>query len=593
MRVFMPLNTTWAAFCLAILLLCLGAIIFLQSRHLISTRRALYFAIATIGSVATFYIPLYAMGIKSDHDHLFWSVRWALVADWFSVALILANLSLAGWVIYSVGEGTLTNTRGLFLSLVSALISTYLIVLWALLPLKIEMSLPSWVTLPTQPDPFNFALEVLLFAALTKTTLDLLKNRISIRHMLIRSGVTCLVTALAVIGWYSGARILVMPTVSWDIALLFGVTALPLLRHKRGRWLRPVPVIQSVFALTLLVPVIFNNYQPLALWEWATANSQGNDCGPVVSVFKAALSLNPKLTVPAQKIALCDNRRTTPLDIHPHKIVFKSDRAGKWSLFTMNEDGSDQTQLNNSFMGEMIYGISWSPDGARLAFTTQSVDASSIYAWYIYAMNENGSQLTLLKSAPYLIGNPHWLPDGQHLTYGSYVSGKVQLYMMNNDGGADHLFTNMDESSASAWSPNAPYIVFRGIQGNEPPRIFVRSLDGTVQYALTTGNHDGYDIAWSLDGQSLAFTATDKDSHRGIATVGLDGTDLRQLTKMGTRSEGDNWHPTWSPDGQLLAFSSDRGGKSGIYIMNADGSDVRCLACGSYNSESPTWQPSQ
>ena len=31
-------------------------------------------------------------------------------------------------------------------------------------------------------------------------------------------------------------------------------------------------------------------------------------------------------------------------------------------------------------------------------------------------------------------------------------------------------------------------------------------------------------------------------------------------------------HPTWSPDGKLIAFASDRGGNYQIYIMRKDGS---------------------
>ena len=160
---------------------------------------------------------------------------------------------------------------------------------------------------------------------------------------------------------------------------------------------------------------------------------------------------------------------------------------------------------------------------------------------------------------------------------------------MDSDGSADHLFTNIDESYASAWSSNAPYVVFRAKQSNGPSRIFLQNLDGTIQYPLPTEIPEGYDNDWSPDGQWIAFTSA--DSHRGIATVRIDGTNLRQLTKMGTAAEGNNWYPTWSPNGQRLAFSSDRGGKSGIYIMNADGTDVHCIACGPNNSESPTWQP--
>jgi Tol biopolymer transport system component len=53
--------------------------------------------------------------------------------------------------------------------------------------------------------------------------------------------------------------------------------------------------------------------------------------------------------------------------------------------------------------------------------------------------------------------------------------------------------------------------------------------------------------------------------------------DFRRLTT----EPGRDVSPTWSPDGKLIAFVSDRRGDFGVYRMNAaDGTDVRRLASG-------------
>ncbi len=69
-----------------------------------------------------------------------------------------------------------------------------------------------------------------------------------------------------------------------------------------------------------------------------------------------------------------------------------------------------------------------------------------------------------------------------------------------------------------------------------------------------------------------------------IYTCAIDGSDITQLTS----NAGNNEHPTWSPDGMLIAFSSDRTGSHQIYIMRKDGSNVTRITNGGDNT-SPTW----
>ena len=66
-------------------------------------------------------------------------------------------------------------------------------------------------------------------------------------------------------------------------------------------------------------------------------------------------------------------------------------------------------------------------------------------------------------------------------------------------------------------------------------------------------------------GRSLAFYAGPRGDHN-IYTIGLDGKDLRQLTQG-----GDNLAPSYSPDGQWIAFTSFRDGNNEIYAIHPDG----------------------
>jgi TolB protein len=74
------------------------------------------------------------------------------------------------------------------------------------------------------------------------------------------------------------------------------------------------------------------------------------------------------------------------------------------------------------------------------------------------------------------------------------------------------------------------------------------------------------------------------DGKMNIYTCAIDGSDIIQLTS----NSGNNERPSWSPDGSLIAFSSDRTGSHQIYIMRRDGSNVTRITKGGENT-APTW----
>ena len=51
------------------------------------------------------------------------------------------------------------------------------------------------------------------------------------------------------------------------------------------------------------------------------------------------------------------------------------------------------------------------------------------------------------------------------------------------------------------------------------------------------------------------------------------------------------WSPVWSPDGQQIAFLSERDGLTGIYVMNADGSDAHRLTSTLSVGRGYSWSP--
>jgi TolB protein len=75
---------------------------------------------------------------------------------------------------------------------------------------------------------------------------------------------------------------------------------------------------------------------------------------------------------------------------------------------------------------------------------------------------------------------------------------------------------------------------------------------------------------WTPDGSRIVFTSS-VDGQTQIASIGVDGSDMKQLTE----TTGGNISPAVSPDGRVIAFASGRAGNYEIYEMAMDGSGVR------------------
>ena len=125
-------------------------------------------------------------------------------------------------------------------------------------------------------------------------------------------------------------------------------------------------------------------------------------------------------------------------------------------------------------------------------------------------------------------------------------------------------------------------IVFANADGE----IYLIHDDGSGERKLLDSG--GGKPAWSTHGEKIAYEYTSGGSTQ-IWVMNADGTGKTQLT-----SEGRNRAPVWSPDGEKIAFVSNRdgGGTDKIYVMNADGTNQTKLTTNAILHESaPSWSP--
>lgn len=161
---------------------------------------------------------------------------------------------------------------------------------------------------------------------------------------------------------------------------------------------------------------------------------------------------------------------------------------------------------------------------------------------------------------------------------------------MDSDGRRLQNLTNSPEDdSYPAWSRDGKKIAFT----RHPylrSALYIMNADGSNQHAIFEGPDPlGGPVAWSPDGQRLAFSADRFEDRHGFAifSVNVDGSDQRQLTD----GFSHDVEPSWSPDGTQIVFQRYGTGErpDQIYIMNADGSQLRKLMSSGRIDNAPEW----
>jgi Tol biopolymer transport system component len=208
------------------------------------------------------------------------------------------------------------------------------------------------------------------------------------------------------------------------------------------------------------------------------------------------------------------------------------------------------------------FGISWSPDGTRIAFaSTRDGNAE------IYVMQADGTRPQRLTHRPESDIAPVWSPDGTRIAFEQRLSRAVSIiYVMAADGSN---LTRLADGIRPVWSPNGTQLIFSdSIQSDA--EIHLINADGSDERYLVNGNRP----SWSPDGTRILF-----DYNAQVYTINVNGTDLTALA--------DGIEPIWSPDGTQIALVSSTHTSRALAIMDADGTNLRDLAAG--EASAPQW----
>jgi uncharacterized protein YjdB len=230
-------------------------------------------------------------------------------------------------------------------------------------------------------------------------------------------------------------------------------------------------------------------------------------------------------------------------------------------IYTARPDGSELRPIARDDIGACESGNewafpAWSPDGTRIAVVGGDVNCYGDCGTTVYVLNADGSDRTELlpRRSGVRYTYPAWSSDGRKLAFedGDLITrglGANDISIVNADGSGLINLTNSPSNyeGQPAWSPDGLQLAF--VRDFD---IWVMNPDGSGARNLTLSAALDAHPAWSPDGSRIVFASGDlpNDFDRGPSTsdlyvINIDGTGLRRLTA--TAEYYGELNPSWRP----------------------------------------------
>ena len=223
-----------------------------------------------------------------------------------------------------------------------------------------------------------------------------------------------------------------------------------------------------------------------------------------------------------------------------------------------------------------------SPDGTGLAFARGP--EGSVHDIYVMKLPDGKPQRLTFDGR--LILGLTWSPDGSEVVFSSNRSGSISLWRVPLKGGvAEHEPAGGDDAYSPSIARQGNRLVYS--HGSATWSILATNLDGKgseIETEVLTSSEQDSSPHVSPAGDRIAFQSW-RSGLQEIWTARIDGSNPIQLTNGGA-SAGS---PSWSSDGRQIAFDARVDPFAHIYVIDANGGTPRPITHGNYNDIVPSW----
>ena len=240
--------------------------------------------------------------------------------------------------------------------------------------------------------------------------------------------------------------------------------------------------------------------------------------------------------------------------------------------------------------------MAWSRDGKWLCFTSEPAPASR-HMLFLLSL-DSGRVRPLFTNAVNNAGDssPAFSPDGRWLAFGRFTSFSTSEIFVQRltdrlePAGQPLLISNTSgHATAPVWLPDSEHILFLDNSGSSGSRISQARIGGAAKLIYLASTRL---TGLTLDGLATRLIASSESASEDIECLPLQGLKPAGVARRFVYSTASEAQPRFSPDGNWVAFQSDRSGASEIWLADSNGTNPRQLThIGAFIAGYPKWSP--